>query len=302
MLSIVKERFCIIVYCYLSVNLLNIHMTHKLLVATYQDDLRQFEMFCHCLDRNWQGSKNLIVAMGKQTDRATVQNIVDQRLTGWSVEIKDTACVYMDGYTEQQVNKIVHSISSGADDVIVFDSKDFLLRSCDFSVFKHDEKYRVTFYIPDQRLIELFSDIQQIVDHRVDHLPSVINLTPWIWKTDCLDRYWKYINDRFGDYRTWANFPAGTEIYGFYVYAWCDETNTISWHGPDSTPLLVGGGWTHQTHEGMLQESQDFDRWPERVIWKHSRKLKDTRCLDVTRSVLLKYGIERETIDRVFGS
>jgi hypothetical protein len=64
---------------------------------------------------------------------------------------------------------------------------------------------------------------------------------------------------------------------------------------------MLGGGWTHQTYEGMLREVEDFDRWPERVVWKHSRKLKDPRCVDVTKSVLLKYGIEQEIIDQVFG-
>jgi hypothetical protein len=43
-------------------------MIHKLLVVTFQDDLAQFEMFCYCLTKNWQGQKNLIVVIGKNTN------------------------------------------------------------------------------------------------------------------------------------------------------------------------------------------------------------------------------------------
>ena len=275
-------------------------MSHKLLVATYQDDLQQFEMFCYCLSKNWQGDHRLTVALGKGTSVIQVQRIVDQHLKDWAVDIQLTAHAYSSGYTEQQVNKILYSMDSTVDDVIVFDSKDFLLRSCNIDNFKQNDQYRATFYIPGQRLVELYPDIEHIVDQDVSQLPSVINLTPWIWKVDQLNRYWDYINQRFGNYQSWTEFPAGTEIYGFYVYTWCDEHSTMQWQQPDHTPLMIGGGWTHQTYQGMLAEAHDFDLWFERKIWKHSRKLEDIRCLDVTKSMLLKYGIEKEIIDRVF--
>ena len=275
-------------------------MSHKLLVATYQDDLRQFEMFCHCLNKNWQGDRKLTVALGKDTSTAQVQQIVDQELSDWHVDIQSTAFPYSSGYTEQQVNKIIYSVDSTVEDVVVFDSKDFILRSCGIEDFKINNQYRATFYIPEQRLIELYSDIAHIVDHDVSELPSVINLTPWIWQVDQLNRYWQYINQRFGNYQHWAEFPAGTEIYGFYVYTWCDHQSTMSWITPDNTPLMIGGGWTHQNYQGMLDEAEAFDHWPERKIWKHSRKLVDPRCLDVTVAVLKKYNIDQEIISRVF--
>lgn len=275
-------------------------MSHKLLVATYQDDLSQFEMFCHCLNKNWQGDRRLIVAMGKDTSTAQVQQIVDRDLPDWHVDIQPTAFPYSSGYTEQQVNKIFYSLGSTVDDVIVFDSKDFLLRPTSIDDFKINNQYRTTFNVPGQHLIDLYPNIKHIVDQDVSNLPSVINLTPWIWQVKQLDRYWSYINQRFGDYHHWNDFPAGTEIYGFYVYTWCDNNSTMLWQAPENTPLLIGGGWTHQTYQGMLDEAQAFDQWPERKIWKHSRKVSDSRCLDVTRSVLLKYGIQKEIIDRVF--
>lgn len=275
-------------------------MSHKLLVATYQDDLRQFEIFCHCLNKNWQGERRLTVALGKDTAVQQVQKLVDQELPSWQVDTRSTVHPYSSGYTEQQVNKIFYSLDPLVEDVIVFDSKDFLLRPTSFEDFKSNDQYRATFYIPEQRLIELYPDITHIVDHDVSELPSVINLTPWVWQVDQLNRYWQYINQRFGNYQQWAEFPAGTEIYGFYVYTWCDDQSTMAWSESENTPLMIGGGWTHQTYQGMLAEAQAFDQWPERKIWKHSRKLTDSRCLEVTKTVLLKYDIGQEIIDRVF--
>jgi hypothetical protein len=171
----------------------------------------------------------------------------------------------------------------------------------DLTTFKHNDRYRATFYLPGQQLKDLCPEIASIIDQDVSSVPSTINLTPWIWRVDQLEKTWQYLNERFGDYHFWTEFPAGGEIYSFFSYTWLDDHSTMRWQSPDNNPLLLGGGWTHQSYEGILQEAQDFDRWSDRKIWKHSRKIDDLRCLDVTRNVLLKYGIEKEIIDRVFG-
>ena len=260
-------------------------------------------MFCYCLNKNWQGLKNLIVVTQQNTDQQVILRIINRMvLDGWNIEIKPTAHDYKNnGYTEQQVNKIFYSATSGVDDVVVFDSKDFVLRPCDFSTFKSDEKYRVTYYLPGQ-LIESYPDIKNIVDKPVDQLHNVSNLTPWVWNVDQLDRYWNHINDKFGNYTTWKTFPACTEIYGYYVFAWTEDRSDILWHKhPKKWPLLISGGWTHQTYDGLLEGAVDFDQNTERVVWKHSRKLEDPRCIDVTRSVLIKYGIDKQFVDQVYG-
>jgi hypothetical protein len=277
-------------------------MTHKLLVVTYPDDLKQFEMFCYCLEKNWQGSKNLIVVTQQDTDQQVVQKIIDHMLLdGWNVEINQTACSYKDRYNEQQVNKIFYSVNSAVDDVVVFDSKDFVLRPCDFSTFKSNEKYRVTYYLPN-KLVESYPDIKNVVDKSVDHLPNVSNLTPWIWNVGQLTRYWNHINNKFNNYKTWKHFPACTEIYGYYVFAWTEDNNEILWHKhPKKWPLLVSGGWTHQTYNGILESVVDFNQNPERIVWKHSRKLEDPRCIEVTRLILIKYGIDKQFVDQIYG-
>jgi len=275
----------------------------KLLVATYDRDLLQFEMFCHCIIRNWHGNPRIDVVLGKNTDTTQVQSLIDRIFPDhWCVKVLECAINNNDGYLQQQINKVIYSIDDAVDDVIVFDSKDFVLRPMDIKTFKNENSYRATFYLPDQRLVDLCPAIADIVDRDVSVVPSVINLTPWIWRVDQLKKSWQSLNKRFGDYQTWQSFPAGGEIYSFFSYSWLDPTSTMDWLEPDDNPLLLGGGWTHQTYQGILQEAQDFDRWTERKIWKHSRKLQDPRCLDVTRSVLLRYGIEQEIIDRVFGS
>lgn len=274
----------------------------KLLVATYHDDLHQFEMFSHCIVKNWQGNPRLDVVLGKGTDVATVQSIIDDIFpTSWTVRIHECAIDHKNGYLQQQVNKVFYSIDNEFDDVIVFDSKDFVLRPMDLNTFKHNDQYRATFYIPSQQLVDLCPAIASITDQDVSSVPSTINLTPWIWRTDQLKKHWNYLNDQFGDYHFWNDYPGGGEIYSFFTYTWLDKNSTMRWQSPDNNPLLLGGGWTNQSYDGMLEEAHDFDRWEERKIWKHSRKLPDVRCFDVTRGVLLKYGIGKEIIDRVFG-
>jgi hypothetical protein len=86
------------------------------------------------------------------------------------------------------------------------------------------------------------------------------------------------------------------------VFAWTERNSGIHWHKhPKKWPLLVAGGWTHQTYNGMLEQAQEFESISERIVWKHSRKLQDSRCIDVTRSVLIKYGIDKSFVDQVYG-
>jgi hypothetical protein len=280
---------------------LNMFMTHKLLVVTFEDDLAQFEMFCYCLIKNWQGQKNLIVVFGKNTNNQTVQDIIDRVFSNeWTVEIKPTAYPTEIGWHEQQINKVVYSVNSSADDVIVFDSKDFMLKPCDLSTFKPDNRYRITYYLPG-KLVDVEPDVRQLVDKTVDHLPNLSNLTPWIWNVNHLTKFWEYLNNRFNSYTTWKRFPGTSEWIAYYVFAWTDNTSGIPWHrNPKKMPLLISGGWAEQSYEQMLEQAKHFDQNANCVIWKHNRRLPDLRSLDVTKSVLSKYGIEQHVIDRVF--
>jgi hypothetical protein len=277
-------------------------MSHKLLVVTYHADLLQFQMFCHCLYLNWHGNKKLIVAIGKHTSTEQIKKIVNQQFDHlWQVEIVETVFAYELGDLEQQINKIYYSVNSGVEDIIVFDSKDFMLRPADFLTFKRDNKYRWTYRLPGQYLKDLGYDIGAIVEQPVDKLPAVLNLTPWIWNVKQLGRYWDHLNTKFGDFKSWKEFSAGNEIYGYYVYTWTDKNAPVKFLTSTESPLLVAGGWTHQTYDGIVAQAQEFDQETTRIIWKHSRKLQDPRCLQVTRSVLIKYGIDKKIVDAVYG-
>jgi hypothetical protein len=274
----------------------------KLLVVTYGPDLPQLEMFLYCLQKNWKGNQFLTIVFGNNTDPCEVENIVNRStLSEWNIEIHNGSRPEVNGYTEQNLSKIIYSIDQRFQDVIVFDSKDFLLKTMNFETFKFHNRYRTTFYNPNQALVELYPDTQRIFDQDISHVPSILNLTPWIWNVQQLKKYWIYMNNRFGDYQTWHSMPGGNEIDSFFAYTWCDKKSFMLWAHPDDNPLIIGGGWTHQTYEGMLQEAHDFDQWSERKVWKHSRKLDDPRCLDVTRMVLEKHGIDQKIINRVFG-
>jgi hypothetical protein len=277
-------------------------MNYKMLVTTFRDDIKQFHMFCYCLEKNWQGKKDLIVCLGANDNLMDFKKITDEIFDStWNIEIKPTIYSYNRGTTEQQVNTVYYSVHSGADDIIVWDCKDFLLRPCSHDIFVKSGKYRWTFIIPDQKIVDTHYDYSGLVDVPIDHLEFIDNLRPWIWNVNQLTKYWNTLNERFGHFSTWQeDYPGGNEIHGYYIYTLTDPDRTIDFLKRDDTPLLLGGGWTHQTYNGILQEVQDFDRWSERIVWKHSRKLEDPRCLDVTQSVLLKYGIEKEIIDRVF--
>jgi hypothetical protein len=261
-------------------------------------------MFCYCLIKNWKGIKDLIVCITHSDKKQIFKDIADDIFDdSWKIEIKDSIQAYPSGTTEQQVNAVFYSIKSGAEEIVVWDCKDFLLKPCDLSIFKKDDKHhRVTYICTDQKLIDMGYDLSGLLDTPIDHFPAIINLRPWIWNVAQLERYWNHMNSRFGDFLSWKEYPTGSEIYGYYLYTLNDQDSRVKFLPSDETPLILGGGWTHQTYEGMLQEEKDFSIWPERVVWKHSRKIDDPRCLDITRNVLLKYGIEKEIINRVFGS
>jgi hypothetical protein len=114
------------------------------------------------------------------------------------------------------------------------------------------------------------------------------------------NRYWQALNQRFGDYSTWIQFPVGCEYYGYYVFAMQDSQRCIDFFKNSSKSFLLAGGWSHQTYEGMLAQSLQFDHASNSIIWMHSRKLQDPRCLELTKSVLTRHGIDSVFVDSVF--
>ena len=284
-----------------------------MLVTTYQNDIEQFHMFCYCLNKNWQGKKDLIVCIGANEDTAQYSKITDAAFSpAWAIEIKPSLHAYPTaGYTEMQVNTVYYSVTSGTDDVIVWDCKDFVLKPCDYNMFVKDGQYRLTKRFYDVKMIDMGYNFTGFLDVPFDDLPGLNNVRPWIWNVEQLTRCWRYLNQQFGSCETWQNFPGpgffpgGTEIYSYYVYAMKDPDRTIEFidiNNEKYNALMYAGAYSNMTYENLLTEAENFDRWPDLTVWKHSRRHKDDlRFLEVTRSMLLKYGIDKDLIDHVYG-
>ena len=289
---------------------LNTCMTHKLLVTTYNEDAKQFEMFCYCLNKNWRGNRfitiviNSIIPYTSDIDWDNffqqMTNITRCHLIDWTVELIDGRHKDHHGYREQAVNKVIHSIDPRFEDVVVLDAKDFLLRPADISMFKVNNKYRVTYWL-EGRLIDLYSTAHKLLDSDMSHIPAILNLTPWIWNVTQLEKYWAYMLDRFGLYLSWDDmYQGGGEVDSYYAYSYCDTTKSFEFLPPDQNPLLIGGVWGAQTYLGAVKEAKDFDSDSRRIIWKHSRKAAEKNCIDITKSMLVKYGIDQVYIDQVY--
>ena len=279
-------------------------MSEKLLVATYDQDLLQFEMFCYCLNKNWQGNRFLTVVLNSCSDWSATHHrvamILQNCLSKWDYEIINGQHADHNGYREQAVNKVIYSIDKRFTDCIVFDSKDFLLRPASIANFKKHNRYRNTFIL-DQYHVELYPESIELLDIDISGAPAVLNLTPWIWNVQQLEKYWQYMQFRFGKYPEWDTmFKAGSESDTYYLYTLYDTDTNVKFLSKEENPLIVGGGWTHQDFDGMWRELDDFRRWRERLVWKHSRKLLDPGCLAVTKTVLLEFGVEPCVIEKVF--
>jgi hypothetical protein len=285
-------------------------MSYRLLVTTFYGDVEQFTMFCHCLNKNWQGNKDLIVCIGVNEDIQFWNKITDQAFSkDWKIEIRPSIREFKSGYTEMQANTVYHSVTSGVEDIIVWDCKDFILKPCDFNIFKINGKYRWTYIHNNIRMKDMGYDLSGLVDVPIDDIPGLNNIRPWIWNVEQLTRSWNHLNSKFGDYQSWQEFPGpgffpgGAEIYGYYVYALKDPLRTIEFlnHREDN-PLLFAGAYSLMPYEGLLQQVEEFDQQPSKIVWKHSRRHKDDkRFLEITKSVLIKYGIDSELIKSVYG-
>lgn len=288
-------------------------MTYRMLVTTFYGDLDQFKMFCYCLNKNWQGKKDLIVCIGSNEDATVYSTIVDKAFSSeWLVEIKPSLHAYpTTGYTEMQVNTIYYSVTSGVDDIIVWDCKDFILKPCNDNMFVKNGQHRLTKRFHDIKMVDMGYDFSRFLDEPFDDLPGLNNVRPWIWNVEQLRRCWEHLNQRFGDCNTWHDFsgpgffPGGTEIYSYYVFAMKDTNRSVEFidiNNEKYNALMYAGAYSNMTYENLLTEAENFDLWPDLIVWKHSRRHNhDPRFLEVTKSMLFKYGIDKQFIDQVYG-
>lgn len=277
----------------------------KLLIATYNGDLPQLELCCHCLKKNWLGNRFLTISWGKPnpTDRRSktvdqVRDLVTNILgTTWDVEIVDGVIPGMPGYYEQQVNKIRFSIDPRFTDAIVFDSKDFLLKPTGIDFFKPDGLYRVAYFKNGQTFSEQYQQALEILDQSPEHMPTPFNTTPWIWSVSQLEKFWSYMQNKFGDHRSWKTFPGATEWINFFIFNYCDKDSSMPMTDDEYEFVNFCGVWQALDLDDIQRQIDEFVKWDSMRIWKHTRKDSTIDKINLTEKVLLKYGIEKSVIE-----
>lgn len=282
-------------------------MTHKLLVATYSGDLAQFELCCHCINKNWKGNRCITISLGQPNplyqgevfDTISIKEVA----TGifdrdWQIEVVDGAIHGMSGYCEQQVNKVRFSIDPRFQDTIVFDCKDFLLKPTDIDFFKPDGRYRVAYFKNENTFKEQYVSALAMFDHIPDDVPTPFNTTPWVWSSSEVEKFWSYMQSRFGLYQSWRTFPGATEWSNFYIFNYCDSESVMPMTSAEYEFVNFCGIWQTLSLEDIQQQACEFDRWDSMRIWKHTRKDSTPQKVEITEQVLKKYGIEQSVIDR----
>ena len=269
----------------------------KILVATYNEDFLQFEMFCVCLSKYWKGEKNLTVIVGKNSD-PTKNNLDDlvlaKNITNcffddtWNIEIVNGTIETVPAFTEMSINKLLYSDVN----TLVCDSKDFLLKPSNIDDYMLNNQYCVNFFFPNQTHDELYENILG------KPAPAVSSMTPWIWSDKICRDAIKWLQHHHGNYQTWNAFPGYYEYCIWFLYAWNNpEIKKMLITDSEKCPLRFGGIWFEQDMSGSLAEEKNFNDWPERKWWKHTRKVKDIGCLDTTCRVLKKYAINPKIVD-----
>jgi hypothetical protein len=286
-------------------------MSEHLIAITFENDLPQLEIFCYCLNKHWKGNKHLTLVVNSsrtyssnENDIEYTQKIIDQHFDlSWTVEVVNGEMSHHNGYIEQAINKILFSFNEKFNDAIVFDVKDFLIRDLSISDFKDSNGlYRAAYFITDQTHQSLYPDVVNMFDEDIPTLPPTQNLTPWIWNIDQLTKMWQYLNKRFGDYTEWpikyeGFLPTGTEWDSYFSFTYLDN-NSFAKFWDFNELIILGGIWTHQTYTGGLQEEKDFYDQQHKKIWKHSRKVSDNRCFDITSRILLHFAVPQELVTK----
>lgn len=264
----------------------------KILIPTYVDDHIQFEMFCCCLAKNWQGEKNITVIIGKpysEDIEFQVQQVISKHFDhNWNIEVIDGTINIVPGLCEMQTNKHLYVDT----DTLVLDAKDFLLKPSDMQDYCN-ERCNINFYFPNTEHKDMYDRVPGD-----ENVPAVSSMTPWFWNPEILNGYMEWVEQHYGKYNTWKTYPGGFEYCTWFVWAWnTPDIKKLIHTDPMNCPLVFGGVWPGQSVKGALREELDFDRWPERKWWKHTRKVNHVECLETTCRVLKRYGIDPDFVE-----
>jgi len=269
-------------------------MSSKLLVVVYDQDLPQFDLMAYCLNKNWQGCKDLTVIL-QGNIQSVVSSIVEKHFSQeWHIDVVSSfPNSNMSGYDLQQLDKILHSLDDAVQDVIVFDCKDFLLKPIAEDYFKYNGDYQIT------KMSELFSEFypnEYLAMGATDsNLTAILNITPWLWNVNQLRRYWSYVTDKYpDDLEHWSTFYPRSEIASYYFYTQSIDPSPVIKFS-DQLFMPVGGIWDNDSFNNILQVVENFDVYKS-AVWKHHRRIVDKDKTAITAMQLQKYHIPIDII------
>jgi hypothetical protein len=269
-------------------------MSSKLVVVVYDQDLPQFDLMSYCLNKNWQGRKYITVVL-QGNIRSEVSSIIENRFTQeWHVDVVSSfPNRNMSGYDLQQLDKILHSLDSTVQDVIVFDCKDFLLKPIAEDYFKYNNNYQITKI--SELFKEFYPDEYLAMGGSDDKITAILNITPWIWNVGQLDRYWSYVTNKYSDnLDSWDIFYPRSEIASYYYHTQSiDPSPLIKFSGELFMPS--GGIWDNDSFNDILQVVENFDIYKS-AVWKHHRRITDKDKTSITAMQLQKYHIPIDII------
>lgn len=275
----------------------------KLVVVTYEDDLPQFEIMLSCLNKYWQGNRHISIAytINDTNPKDQILFLAGKHLTNnWTIEYVDFDPTNMAGYDEQQVFKILISLDSEFKDIIVLDSKDFLLKPADLNDFKVDKKHKVLRTFNGGILNDMYPRVVDELEINKSIEDPILILTPWIWDQRQLEKYWIYLTEKFGDWSTWSIFPTGSEWAGYYAFTFLDNNKDIELVSKDQKQaywMPIGGNWKNQTEAEVLAQEKEFDLYSERKFWKNHRDVVNKDLKKITARVLKAHGIDQGLVD-----
>jgi len=284
-------------------------MSTKLLAVTYDNDLPQFKLMCYCLNKIWFGNCDITIIYGKNEIKNEKCDIGDDIKHicnhffdySWNIDIEHGIETKMCGYHEQQLHKVLYSLDNikKYKDVIIFDSKDFMLKPGNESDFKHNTIYNLAYMNTDKQLSDIYPEISKSFSNLNTNIPPVYVLSPWIWNIKQLQRFWNYVTSIYGtNYTEWTEFPGSWEWAVYYAFTENDEGRVIEYIRPNPYNKfnVTGGIWTNQTFDGAISQLDEFSKYSERKYWKHTRKTVGNHFIAITSILLNRYDIPNHLI------
>lgn len=198
-------------------------MDHSLLVVTYYNDLPNFRMFVNLLNKFWKSNKKIKIIYSLKTGNKEYLNedmvlpfinkCIQDFLIDWDVTILKGLETNLNGWHEQQLNKMYFSAEDNQNYTIVFDCCNFLTHELFFNnLFKNGKPI----LLPCDTNITEHEECKKIFNINEPFIFPA-SLTPWVWKNFDIFNTQNFLFQKFNTYEHWEIYP-GTEFLNHYCY------------------------------------------------------------------------------------